>query len=107
MTASRSAVLQDVRLSTENARFPSTSYGEGNPRFFLPVCVEKNWCNWFSRTGVSRSKEGDQQRYRASLWRYLRGEIFVKTGVYRCHNLRKDVLFLGDERGFLTVLAFA
>ena len=61
----------------------------------------------FPEQGVSRSTEGDQRWYRASLRRYLRGEIFVKTGVYRCHNLLKDVLFLFDERGFLTALPFA
>src|SRR5919198_5722596 len=40
------------------AHFPSTSYGEGNPRFFLPVCVEKNWCNGFSRTGSLTEQGG-------------------------------------------------
>ena len=61
----------------------------------------------FPEQGVSRSKEGYQQWYRASLWRCLLGQIFVKTVIYRCHNLLKDVLFLFDERGFLTALPFA
>jgi hypothetical protein len=36
----------------------------------------------------------------------LRWEIFVQTCVDGCDNLLKDVLFLFDERGFLTVLSF-
>ena len=60
----------------------------------------------FPEEGVSRSKEGYQRWYRASLGRYLRGQIFVKTVMYRCHNLLKDVLFLFDERGFLAALPF-
>jgi hypothetical protein len=61
----------------------------------------------FPAKGVSRSKEGYQLWYRASLGRCLLEEIFVKRVIYRCHNLLKDVLFLFDERGFLTALPFA
>ena len=73
------------------------------PRLFV---LKRTIAMGFPEQGVSRSKEGDQRWYRASLWRWLRGGIFVKTVVYRCHNVLKDVLFLFDERGFLTVLSF-
>jgi hypothetical protein len=35
-------LLAHLRLSRENARFASTAIGEGNIRFFLPVCVGNN-----------------------------------------------------------------
>jgi hypothetical protein len=77
------------------------------PVFFCLFVLKRTGAMGFPEQGVLRNKEGDQRWYRASLWRYLRGEIFVKTCVYRGHNLLKNVLFLFDERGFLTVWSFA
>ena len=77
------------------------------PVFLRLFVLKRTVAMGFPAQGVSRSKEGYQRWYRASLGRCLLGEIFVKTVMYRCHNLLKDVLFLCDERGFLTALPFA
>ena len=42
----------------ENAPFVPTNIGEGNPRFSPPVCVEKNCCNGFARTGSLTEQGG-------------------------------------------------
>ena len=76
------------------------------PVFLRLFVLKRTVAMGFPEQGVSRSKEGYQRWYRASLWRCLLGQIFVKAVIYRCHNLLKDVLFLFDERGFLTVLSF-
>jgi len=50
MTASRSAVVQDVRLSTEKARFSPARHVEGYPLFLSPKDAERNSKNAFFHT---------------------------------------------------------
>jgi len=95
-----------AELSILNALLYRQILAREIPVFLRLFVLKRTVAMGFPAQGVSRSKEGDQRWYRASPGRCLLGEIFVKTVMYRCHNLLKDVLFLFDERGFLTVLSF-